>query len=160
MKHRTAVAIMLCAAILIAVAAAGCGLLQGPPEPGADEIMLKIKLDLKEDIGLLVICHDVDGDKGSGGISNADKTMLKRDENLYWTFEKRFYENSADTVDTVLRFTVVTEYCDPNYENVYPVELTVPAGEVSFKADFGKSYLVTITGDKTNGYQAVFDGSL
>ena len=160
MKNKAAAAFLLCAALLFVVCAPGCSLTQDPPKPGSDEIMIKIKLDLKEDIGLLVLFHEVDGDKGGGGISNADKTMLKRDEILYWTFEKQFYENSGDTVDMVLRFTVVTEYCVPNYENIYPVELTVPAGEVSFKADFGKSYPVTITGDKTNGYQAVFDGSL
>lgn len=32
---------------------------------------------MKEDIGLLVIDYDVNGKEGTGGISNADKTMLK-----------------------------------------------------------------------------------
>ena len=126
----------------------------GEPEASGDEIMLKIQLDLKEDIGLLILDHDVDGEEGSGGMSNVDKSMLKHDDVLYWTFDKQQYEGSDDTVDMTLRFTVVTEYCDPNYDNIYPEEYMIPMEGVSLRADFGKTYSVTITGDKINGYEA------
>ena len=53
-----------------------------------------------------------------------------------------------------LTFTVVTEYVDPNYENVYPDEYTKPAGEITLQAGFGETYSITITGDKTGGYTA------
>ena len=144
-------------AAMLAAVLSGCSLpgslLDGVPHAADDQIMLRIKLDLKEDIGLLVIDHDVDGEKGSGGISNADRSMVKRDEVLYWTFDKRYYESSGDAVDLTLRFTVVTEYCDPNYDNIYPDELTVPMEKISFDAHFGESYDLKITGDRTNGYR-------
>ena len=49
-----------------------------PARENADEISLQIQLDLKEDIGLLLIDSDMDGAVSSGGSSNADKTMLKK----------------------------------------------------------------------------------
>lgn len=58
----------------------------------------------------------------SAGISNADKSMLKKDETLYWQIDKQSSDNLSDTVGLSLRFTIVTAYCDPNYENVYPEE--------------------------------------
>ncbi|MBO4219324.1 MAG: hypothetical protein J5933_00150 [Clostridia bacterium] len=150
-------ALLVFIAFILAAVMSGCGLINSLPgdEPHAsgDEIMLRIQLDLREDIGLLVIDHDVDGENGSGGISNADGSMIKRDEILYWTFDKQFFDSSADEVDLTLRFAVVTEYCNPNYDNIYPDELTVPMEEISFDAHFGESYDLKITGDRTNGYR-------
>ena len=56
-----------------------------------------------------------------------------------------------------VRFRVITEYCDPNYENDYPEEYTVLLDPISFNADFRETYHITITGDKENGYQASLD---
>ena len=117
--------------------------------------MLKIQLDLKEDIGLLIYHYDVDGHEGGGGMSNADKSMIQHDETLYLTFDKKFYEGSSETVNMTLKFSVVKEYFDPNYDNIYPEEYVIPMEAISFSAGFGKSYLVTITGGNDNGYQAV-----
>ena len=60
-----------------------------PSEINENEIALQIQLDLKEDVGLLIIDSDIDGQKESGGISNADKTMLKKDDLIYWSIDKQ-----------------------------------------------------------------------
>ena len=156
MIRQTKITILVCILALISVVLVGCSR-ASESQAAKDEIMLKIQLDLNEDIGLLVIDHDVDGKKGSGGMSNADKSMLKRNDVLDWSFDKQLYDHSADTVDLTVRFTVVTEYCDPNYENIYPEEYMVPMEALSFKANFGETYSITITGDKVNGYQAALN---
>ncbi len=144
---------MVMAALLTSLVFSGDRL----PRTGEDEIRVIIQLDLKEDIGLLLIDHDVNGTTGTGGISNANKSMLRRDSKDYWTIDKQFVEHPADTVSVTLRFRVVTEYFDPNYDNIYPEEYVEPMDAVSFTAEFGKSYSVTITGDRVNGYHAVLE---
>ena len=157
MLKKAGTAILVCTMALLAVGITGCGGSNEKPRAADNEIMLVIKLDLKEDIGLLVIDHVLDGNEGSGGVSNADRSMIKRDDTLYWTFDKRNYDDPSDTVDLTLRFTVVTEYCDPNYDNIYPEEFMIPIEAVSFSADFGGTYCVTIAGDKTDGYHTVLN---
>ena len=56
-----------------------------------------------------------------------------------------------------MQFRIITEYVDPNYENVYPDDITKYMEPISWKANFGESYFITITGDKTNGYKAVLN---
>lgn len=56
-----------------------------------------------------------------------------------------------------IQFTVITEYVDPNNENIYPVEYTKLMDAIPLKANFGESYLITISGDKMNGYKAVLE---
>lgn len=143
--------------MMLTVILAGCGLSRDTVKASENEIMLVIQLDLKEDIGLLILYNSLDGAETSGGVSNADRSMLKHDEILYWSIQKEEYENPADTADLTVRFRIITEYCDPNYENDYPEEFTILLDPISFTADFGRDYHITITGDKTNGYQAALD---
>ncbi len=157
MRKKTGFVLMLCIAALLTACLSGCGLFDGPPKAAEDEIMLVIQLDLKEDIGLLILDNTLDGTETSGGISNADRSLLKHDELLYWTINKEVYEDPADTVDLSVRFRVITQYCDPNYENEYPEEATALLDAISFKAEFGKEYHITITGDKQSGYKAVLN---
>ena len=56
-----------------------------------------------------------------------------------------------------IQFTVITEYVDPNNENIYPVEYTKLMDAIPLKANFGESYLITISGYKMNGYKAVLE---
>ena len=140
----------VCAAIL-ALSLPGCG---GPYTSAEDEITLQIQLDLDEEIGLLVIDYAAGESSGSGGVSNADKSPLKRDELLFYTLERRFFDDPSAVDSLRLTFTVITEYADPNYENVYPEEYTVPAGEVSLNAEFGGVYSIAITGGRESGYRA------
>ena len=118
------------------------------------EINLRIQLDVGEDIGLFLIGSEFDGNQESGGCSNADRSMIKKDEMLYWSIDRRRCDNCPDSVLLKLDFSVVTEYCDPNYENTYPEEYVVPIEPLTFPASFGKSYRIRITGDKTIGYRA------
>lgn len=123
-----------------------------------DEIALQIKLDTKEDIGLLLIDYDVNGSKGSGGISNADKSMLKHGELVIDTMHKeQEFENLDDIENLKIQFKIVTKYFEPNYDNVYPDEYVKTIDSISLKGEYGKSYNITITGDKTNGYKAILE---
>ncbi|MBP5253912.1 MAG: hypothetical protein J6Z23_00780 [Lachnospiraceae bacterium] len=155
MSRKRFAAIRILAAALLAAAMCMTGLSCGMPDTGKDEIRLRIRLDLKEDIGLFLIDSEVNGQNTSGGSSNADRSMLKRDETLYWSIDRRHYENVPDAVSLTLRFRIVTEYFDPNYENIYPEEYVMPMEEIAFTAVFGGTYDFIVTGDRVNGYRAV-----
>ena len=158
MRKKMSILLFTLLVMLLAVSMSGCsGSDDAPPQVAEDEILLIIQLDLKEDIGLLILDQNLDGVETSGGISNADKSDLKSNEIVYWTLHKQEYENPADSVGLSVRFRVITEYCDPNYENDYPEEYTVLLDPISFNADFCETYHITITGDKENGYQASLD---
>ena len=147
--------LIFCLIIALGLCLGGCH----QEEEQTEAVNLVIQLDLKEDIGLLIIDASLDGVETSGGISNANKTMLKRNEILNWSVEKEWYDNPADPAELSIRFRVITVYCDPNYESIYPEEYTVLLEPISFTAGFGKEYHITITGDSQNGYQAVLDQS-
>lgn len=135
-------------------ALSGCG---RSVKPSDDEIMLQIKLNIKEDIGLLIVDYEAGDTACSGGISNADKSLLKHDELLTYTLNKQDFDDPTDAENMSIRFTVITEYEDPNYENVYTPAYTKPIEAISLQAHFGETYAVTISGDKTNGYKAVLE---
>ena len=125
--------------------------------PAADEIALHIQLDTEEDIGLLVYDYCADSHEYSGGISNADGSLIKRDSENIVVWNKAELNNLSDTIALSIQFRVITEYMPPNYENIYPDAITKYMEPVSWEAHFGKSYFLTITGDKTNGYQVVLN---
>ena len=127
----------------------------GPAEVAADEIALRIKLDTKEDLGLLLIDYDANGSGGRGGMSNANKSLIQHNELLFYTLPMRAFADPSDVENLSVRFTVVTKYFEPNFEEIYPEEYTIPMDAISLNADFGESYSIIITGDRTNGYQAV-----
>ncbi len=122
---------------------------------GDDEIALYIQMDTKEDIGLLVFDYSANGSEHSGGIANADKSPIKHDEQLIHVWNKQDLQCSADTVALSIQCRIITEYVDPNYENIYPENLTKPLESISFEAHFGESYSFTIIGDNTSGYKLV-----
>ena len=115
--------------------------------PAADEIALHLQLDTEEDIGLLVYDYRADSHEYSGGISNADGS-----DNIV-VLNKEELNNIADTFELSMQFRIITEYVAPNYENVYPDDITKYMEPISWDAHFGESYFITITGDKTNGYK-------
>ena len=124
--------------------------------PADDEIALHIQFDTNEDIGLLVYDYCVDGYGYSGGISNADGSLIRRDSDILVNWKKKELNSSSDVVALSMRFRVITEYVTPNYENIYPDDITKYVEPISWQARFGESYFITITGDKANGYKAVF----
>lgn len=108
--------------------------------PADNEIALHIQFDTKDDIGLLVYDYRVDNHEYGEDISNADKSLIKHD---------------SDVVELSIPFRIITEYVNPNYENVYPESITKYANPLLLEARFGKNYFVMITDDKTNGYIAI-----
>ena len=128
-----------------------------PAEVAEDEIALRIKLDTKEDFGVLLIAYDANGSGGRGGISNADKSLLKHDEQLFYTLPKHAFDDPSAVENLSIQFTVITEYVEPNFEEIYPEKFKIPVNAISLKADYGESYSITISGDQTNGYQAVLE---
>ena len=125
--------------------------------PAADEIVLHIQLDVEEDVGLLVYDYCADSHEYSGGISNADRSLIKHDSDNIIVWNKEELNNLSDAFDLSVQFRIITEYVDPNYENVYPDDITKYMEPISWEAHFGESYFITITGDKTNGYKAVLN---
>ena len=122
---------------------------------GEDEIALYITLDLEEDIGLIVYDYTADGRVYGGGVSNADRSMIKRDDVIINVWDKEQLECDGETVELTFKFRIITEYIDPNYENVYPVELTRYIDPVSLRAEFGNAYKIVISGGKESGYKAL-----
>ena len=105
----------------------------------------------------MVYDYRADGNEYSGGTSNADRSLIKHDSDIIVKWKKAELSSSSDTVELSVQFRVITEYVTPNYENIYPDDITKYIEPVSWKAHFGESYFITITGDKTNGYKAVLN---
>ncbi len=122
-----------------------------------EEITLEMKLDLKEDIGLIIIDYEVDDISGSGGISNANKTLISHNDTLTYTLNKQEFNNLSNIENLIINFKIITKYIDPNYENIYPEEYTSIIAPIQIKAHYGETYHITITGDKTNGYIAKYE---
>ena len=125
--------------------------------PTDDEIALHLKLDTEEDVGLLVYDYRAGGHEYSGGISNADGSLIQHDSDNIVVWNREELNLSSDTFELSMQFRIITEYVAPNYENVYPDDITKYMEPISWEAHFGESYCITITGDQTNGYQAVLN---
>lgn len=125
--------------------------------PAADEIALHIQLDTEEDVGLLVYDYRTNSHEYSGGISNADKSLIKHNSDNIVVWNKEELNNLSDTFELLMQFRIITEYVAPNYENVYPDDITKHIEPISWEAHFGETYFITITGGKTNGYKAVLN---
>lgn len=55
--------------------------------------------DMKEDIGLIVFDHVVDGHEYSGGIANADKSLIRHDLKEIQVWNKQELNASSDSVN-------------------------------------------------------------
>jgi hypothetical protein len=161
MKKKTVIIISILSGVLVtAFAVFGAIVLFKRIFPGeyvveGDETALYITLELDEDIGLIVYDYTADGRGFSGGVSNADRSMIKRDDVIINVWNKEQLECDGETVDLTFKFRIITEYIDPNYENVYPVELTRYIDPVSLRAEFGNAYKIVISGGKESGYKAL-----
>ena len=125
--------------------------------PTDDEIALHLQLDTEEDVGLLVYDYRADSYEYSGGISNADGSLIQHDSDNIVVWNKEELSNLSDACELSVQFRIITEYVAPNYENVYPDDITKYMEPISWEARFGESYFITITGDKINGYKAVLN---
>lgn len=144
--------------IFLATCALGTGILffaRGETEfaPGEDEIALLIHMNTAEDIGLLVYDYSANGAPQSGGISNADRSLIGREDTLILSWNRQDLQCDSDSVELTVQFRIITEYVDPNFENIYPESITKALNPISFTAQFEKAYSFTITGDRQDGYQ-------
>ena len=113
-----------------------------------DEIALHLKLDTEEDVGLLVYDYRAGGHEYSGGISNADGSLIQHDSDNIVVWNREELNLSSDTFELTMQLRIITEYVTPNYENVYPDDITKYMEPISWEAHFGESYCITITGDQ------------
>lgn len=126
--------------------------------PTDDEIALHIELDIEEDIGLLVFDYIADGREYSGGISNADRSLIKHNSDVLQLWNRQELNSSADTVELSIQLRIIMEYVEPNFENIYSEDITEYIDTpVSLNADFGEEYFILITGNKESGYKAVLN---
>lgn len=125
--------------------------------PADDEIALHLKLDTEEDVGLLVYDYRAGSHEYSGGISNADGSLIQHDSDNIVVWNREELNLSSDPFELTMQLRIITEYVAPNYENVYPDDITKYMEPISWEAHFGESYCITITGDQRNGYQAVLN---
>ena len=155
MKKKIIGSILAIAVVLILVFIVYYRVVPDEYVPATDEIALHIQLDTEEDIGLLVYDYRADGHEYSGGISNADGSLIKHDSDNIVVWNKEELNTLSDTFELSMQFRIITEYVTPNYENIYPDDITKYMEPISWDANFGESYFITIIGDKTNGYKAI-----
>ena len=122
-----------------------------------DEIRMEIQLDVEEDIGLFIIDLEVAGETFSGGISNADKSLLKQDDLLVNHYTKEEFNRLEDLDDLKVRFSIITKYVAPNYENIYPEEDTKRMAWMTIDARYGETYRFKVTGSADQGYKVVLE---
>ncbi len=125
--------------------------------PANDEIALRIQFDIKEDIGLLIFDYEVNGHKFSSGISNTDRSLIKHDDQIIHVWNKEDLQINSGPFDLYIKFRIITEYVEPNFENIYPEELTRVLKPIVLKAEYGQVYDITISGDSINGYKVVIN---
>ena len=123
-------------------------------EAEADKINLQIQLDLEEDIGLFLREAEAPGFHVTGGQANADRSPIRCDELLYDSFTRWQFETPGEPKEITLRFSVVTEYVDPNFENDYPDELVTSLDPVTVSARFGDTVRIIVHGGHDTGYWA------
>lgn len=123
-------------------------------EPSDEEIFFHINLDVPKDFGLLLIEYETKGASGSGGVSNANKSLIKHNDKLTYSLSKQDFNNASDITDLTLTFKIVTEYVDPNYEDNYPASSIINLNPIRVNAHYGNTYYITITTNDKNNYQA------
>lgn len=125
--------------------------------PTSDELALRIQFDVKEDIGLLIFDYEVNGHEFSSGISNADRSLIKHDDQIIHVWNIEELQVNSGPFELPIKFRIITEYVEPNFENIYPEELTRVLKPIVLRADYGEIYDITITGDRTNGYKVLIN---
>lgn len=156
MKKRILIILTILSFIILSIIIYKC---VSPSEytPANDELALRIQLDVKEDIGLLIFDYEVNGHEFSSGISNTDRSLLKHDDQIIHVWNKDELQVSSDPLDLSIKFRIITEYVEPNFENTYPKELTRVLNPIFLKAEYGQVYDITISGDSINGYKVVIN---
>ena len=72
------------------------------------------------------------------GISNADGSLIQHDSDNIVVWNREELNLSSDTFELSMQFRIITEYVAPNYENVYPDDITKYMEPISWEAHFGE----------------------
>lgn len=124
-------------------------------EPKDDEIKIKFQLSTDEDIGLIVFDYTANDHEFSGGISNANGSLLQKNSTEIQVFNQEELHTKSDEVTLSMHFRIITNYVKPNFENIYPEDLTkVINPPITWNAKFHNTYTIVITGNHKQGYQA------
>src|SRR5699024_97213 len=113
--------------------------------PADDEIALHLQFDTEEDIGLLVYDYRVDSHEYSGGISNADGSLIKRDADNIVVLNKEELNNVADTFELSMQFRIITEYVVLAADDI-----TKSIESIAWEPQFGAAYFITMTVENGN----------
>lgn len=125
--------------------------------PNNGEIALHIKLNTDEDIGLIVYDYEINNHKYSGGISNADASLINKTSDNIVILRKNELNTSLDSFNIDMQIRIITEYVSPNFENIYDEDITRYTNSILINSAFGNSYYIDIIGNKENGYTAILE---
>lgn len=151
MKKRIAMAVVIIgmAGILFLI------LYSRPYDPSSEQIAFRVYMHTDEDIGLLVYDYQINDHMYSGGISNADRSMIRKDsDDNYIVLNRTELDDAEEPVHVKLSFRIITEYTDPNFENIYPEEITESIAPMDLTVSYGQMINLYITGNRDDGYQS------
>ena len=71
--------------------------------------------------------------------------MIKHEDQIIHVWNKEELQVNSGPFELSIKFRIITEYVEPNFENIYPEELTRVLKPIVLKADYGEIYDITIT---------------
>ncbi len=106
------IGILAAAGLVLGLGLVVCSrMLPGEYVPAADEIALKIQFDTAEDVGLLVYDYQADGHEYSGGISNVDGSLIRRDSETIVVWDLSELAPRAEPFELSIQFRVLNRVC-------------------------------------------------
>lgn len=81
--------------------------------------------------------------------------MIRKDsDDNYIVLNRTELDDAEEPVHVKLLFRLITEYTDPNFENIYPEEITESIAPLDLTVSYGQMFNLYITGNRDDGYQA------
>lgn len=114
-------------------------------------------MDTEEDVGLLVYDYRAGGHEYSGGISNADGSLIQHDSDNIVVWNREELNLSSDPFELTMQLRIITEYVAPNYENVYPDDITKYMEPISWRHTLVNPIALPSPGIRQMEYQAVLN---
>lgn len=137
--------LMLCIVSLV-----GCNMsvLNKEPVAADDEVLLIFNLDTQDKIYQVSMDYLVNGEKvGDAGIRNADGTPLSENDGICHSFSLNREIDISKLSLQLYTADFVNDF--GSHEEEYKIE-----NEIKLTAEYGKTYYITIAGNKESGYTA------
>lgn len=122
--------------------------------PQEDELVLHIQLNTDDEVGLIVYDYEIEDHQYSGDISNADSSLIKQGEDNIVLLKQSDLNCLSQSFDFSIQIRIINEYVQPNFENIYDEDITEYTYPITFNAEFGNSYYISVIGNKQIGYKA------